>query len=201
MSLPVKRLSLFSRPTKRGFSLIELLLTLGVIAILLVAAFVIYPKVRLSQQINQEKANLSALQAGIRSMLAGQGGNYSVLGAVGETRGNRFANQARVVPITMNGGDYEGSTITNGWNGAVVLHSTVGSFEGYQAGRSFGIQYNGIPTEACVDFFTRTIGGFSAAWINGSTGAGTYLTPQSDVALVAQRCQLQSPATIHFVSN
>lgn len=186
----------------RGFSLIELLLALGVIAILLVAAFVIYPQVRVSQQINQEKSNLSMLQSGIRAALAPQGGNYAVLGAVTETTGNQFANQARIVPTSMNSGDFSGSTITNGWGGAVVLHATVGTFEGYRPGRSFGIQYNNVPQAACVDFVMRTIGGFSAAWVNGSTGAGTYLTPiNATPDRVATRCAIQNPATIHFVSN
>lgn len=189
-----------SRP--RGFSLIEMLLVLGVLAILLVAAFVVYPRVQLSNQINQEKANLSMLQNGIRSTLAPQGGKYTVLGAQGQTVGNRFANQARIVPATMNGGDYEGSTITNGWGGTVVIHSTTGSFEGHRPGRAFGIQYNNVPQDACVDFVMRTMGGFSAAWINGATAAGTYFTPANiSPDTVATRCQLQNPATIHFVSN
>jgi len=186
----------------RGFSLIELLLVLGVIAILLVAAFVVYPQVQVSRQINQEKSNLSMLQNGIRATLAPTGGNYTVLGAQTQTVGNRFANQARVVPSSMNGGDYSGTTITNGWGGDVIIHSTVGSFEGYSPGRSFGIQYNGVPQEACVDFVMRTLGGFSAAWVNGSTGAGTHLTPANITPdTVATRCTLQNPATIHFVSN
>mgnify|MGYP000363598201 CR=1 FL=1 len=186
----------------RGFSLIEMLLVLGVLAILLVAAFVVYPRVQLSNQINQEKANLSMLQNGIRSTLAPQGGKYTVLGAQGQTIGNRFANQARLVPSSMNGGDYQGSTITNGWGGAVVIHSTTGTFEGYAPGRSFGIQYNNVPQEACADFVMRTLGGFSAAWVNGATGAGTYLTPANITPdRVVARCQLQNPTTIHFVSN
>lgn len=186
----------------RGFSLIELLLVLGVIAILLVAAFVIYPQVQVSRQINQEKSNLSMLQNGIRATMAPTGGNYAVLGAQTQTVGNRFANQARVVPSSMNGGNYSGTTITNGWGGDVVIHATVGSFEGYGPGRSFGIQYNGVPQDACVDFVMRTLGGFSAAWVNGSTGSGTYLTPANITPdTVATRCALQNPATIHFVSN
>lgn len=186
---------------QRGFTLIEILLVLGVLALLLVAAFVVYPRVKTSQQINQEKSNLSMLQNGIRSTLATQGGNYSVLGAQGQTAGNRFANQARIVPTTMNGGNYDSTTITNGWGGTVVIHSTVGTFEGHRPGRAFGIQYNSVPQDACVDFVMRTMGGFSAAWINGSTGAGTYFTPANiSPDTVATRCQLQNPATIHFVS-
>lgn len=53
-----------------GFSLIELLLVLGVIAILLVAAFVVYPQVRDKQIVNREVSALRLMSAGIQSLYA-----------------------------------------------------------------------------------------------------------------------------------
>ena len=38
------------RKSKKGFSLLELLLVLGIIAALVVAAFIVYPKVQASQR-------------------------------------------------------------------------------------------------------------------------------------------------------
>lgn len=186
---------------RKGFSLIEMLLVLGVLAVLLIAAFVVYPRVKLSQQVHQEKANIFAIQTGIRSALLNQGGSFEALGFVENPTGNVFTNRARIVPSNMNGGDYSGSEILNGWGGRVVVHSTVGAFGGYTRGRTFGIQYNEVPKEACVQFVTETIGNFVAVWINGSTGAGTYLTPNSSVGKIIERCEVQPIATVHFVSD
>ncbi|EOZ4665291.1 prepilin-type N-terminal cleavage/methylation domain-containing protein, partial [Enterobacter asburiae] len=40
--------------SKKGFSLLELLLVLGIIAALVVAAFIVYPKVQASQRSQAE---------------------------------------------------------------------------------------------------------------------------------------------------
>ncbi|EGD5057419.1 prepilin-type N-terminal cleavage/methylation domain-containing protein, partial [Escherichia coli] len=40
--------------SKKGFSLLELLLVLGIIAALVVAAFIVYPKVQASQRAQAE---------------------------------------------------------------------------------------------------------------------------------------------------
>ncbi len=185
----------------KGFSLVEILLTIAIIALLALVAFLVYPRVRMALSIQQERSNLTALQNGIRSMLANQNGNYTALGAVEETTGNLLTNQAKVTPTSMNNGDYSSSTIVNSWGGKVVIHSTVGKFEGYAKGRAFGIQYNDVPKDACAQFVLGTISGFTAAWINGSTGAGTYFTPMNATPeRVLERCKLQEKATIHFVS-
>lgn len=53
-----------------GFSLIELLLVLGVLAILLIAAFVVYPQVRERMQIDQEVKTLQFASAKLKSVYA-----------------------------------------------------------------------------------------------------------------------------------
>jgi len=51
----------------RGFSLIELLLVLGVIAVLLVGMFVVYPMVRADMRANKEVAFIAAALARVQS--------------------------------------------------------------------------------------------------------------------------------------
>lgn len=53
-----------------GFSLIELLLVLGIVCILLVASFVIYPQVRDARLGNDEAARFSATAAGLSAYYA-----------------------------------------------------------------------------------------------------------------------------------
>lgn len=61
----------------RGFSLVEILLVLGIIAILAIAAFILYPQVSRSMRINQEIAFANAATAHVRSIF--QGGRYGAV--------------------------------------------------------------------------------------------------------------------------
>lgn len=60
----------FSFRRQAGFSLIELLLVLGVIAILLIAAFVVYPQVRERIQIDREVKAIQFVNAKLKSIYA-----------------------------------------------------------------------------------------------------------------------------------
>ena len=60
------------RKSKKGFSLLELLLTLGVIAGIIIAAFIVFPKVQASQKIDKESRNITAIQAGVKSLYGGR---------------------------------------------------------------------------------------------------------------------------------
>ena len=56
------------RKSKKGFSLLELLLVLGIIAALVVAAFIVYPKVQASQRAQAESNNIATIQAGVKAL-------------------------------------------------------------------------------------------------------------------------------------
>lgn len=190
-----------SLSSSKGFSLIELLLVLGVVAILLVAAFVVYPRVRQSQQINQEVSNLSTLQAGIRAAFAPTGGVYTALDTMQSTKGRQFVNQSRIAPSSMNGGDVNSTELKNSWGGDVIIHATISPYAGNAAGRMFAIRYNNVPAEACVDFVSRSVAKFDAMWVNGSSGT-SYLTPENfSVSQAVARCNVASPAEVVFMSN
>lgn len=57
---------------KEGFSLLELLLTLGIIAALIVAAFIIYPKVQLAQKTDQDLKDITTITHGIKELYSGK---------------------------------------------------------------------------------------------------------------------------------
>lgn len=117
---PCVRLHSPSRAT--GFSLIELLLVLGVLAILLVAAFVVYPQVRDRSQAQTEAENIRAIQSSVRSLFAMKGGNYEGLGRGRSVNDRGIANQARIFPVRMNDGDYsQDAVIRSTWGGEVYV--------------------------------------------------------------------------------
>ena len=187
---------------RRGFSLIELLLVLGVIAILLVAAFVIYPRVRLANQVNSEVTNIAAIQANVRSMMAPTNGQYSLVGSDSVTT-TATMNNARVFPAGMNSGNYEGSDIRNAWGGLVSVRATTVTHSTLLVGRGFSINYDDVPSDACVELITRAMKNFYAVQVAfGNTGNNIY--PDRDTAtvdLIVTRCNGAPTGTIRFIST
>ena len=78
---------------KKGFSLLELLLVLGIIAALVVAAFIVYPKVQASQRAQAESNNIATIQAGVKALYT------SASSFTGLT--NTVAVQAKIFPDNM----------------------------------------------------------------------------------------------------
>lgn len=179
----------FNRNAK-GFSLIELLLVLGVLAILLVAAFVVYPQVRDRNQANAEVANLTSIKANLNNLYAPRGGNYAGLTT-------EVANQARAFPASMNGGTYTASApITSSWGGSVTVAATTTAVAGIPAGRAFSITYNGVPSGVCLGLVSGAATNFQSVTVGGTevvTSAGF------NPATAAAQCN--GTPTVVFTSN
>ena len=82
-----------NKKSKKGFSLLELLLVLGIIAALVVAAFIVYPKVQASQRAQAESNNIATIQAGVKALFT------SASSFTGLT--NSVAVQAKIFPDNM----------------------------------------------------------------------------------------------------
>jgi hypothetical protein len=180
----------------KGFSLIELLLVLGVLAILLVAAFVVYPQVRDRNQANTEASNLTSIKAGVNNLYASKGGNYT-----GLTSG--VANQARVFPASMNQGTYTSAApITSSWggnvsvaaNGATTIANTPNGV--IAANRSFTITYESVPAGVCLPLVSAASNNFQGVLVGGtSVLTSTGFNP----ATAATQCT--GNANVVFISN
>ena len=149
---------------KNGFSLIELLLVLGVLAILIVAAFVIYPRVRDNARINDEVSNLSVMKAGLVNLYASKGRDYTGLTT-------QVANQARAFPARMNQGVYTGTAVTSSWGGAVEVQGQSAAITvpiAVPAGRAFRILYNDVPENICLGLVSAASGHFFKISVGGT---------------------------------
>ncbi|WP_411909733.1 type 4 pilus major pilin [Pectobacterium versatile] len=85
----------------KGFSLLELLLVLGVIAGLVVSMFIIYPKVQTSKRVEMESKNIAAIQAEVKALYS-SAPNYSELNNTVAINDNIFpdmtlSNERKVV--------------------------------------------------------------------------------------------------------
>lgn len=153
-----------STKNNKGFSLIEMLLVLGVLAVLLVAAFVVYPRVRDASRANNEVANLTAIKASINNLYATKGGNYS-----GLTTG--VANQARAFPASMNSGTYTGEAITSSWGGEVKITPAAGANS-----RTFDIEYAAVPEGVCLGLVSGAAGNFKQITVGTKKVLGVTTT-------------------------
>lgn len=180
----------FNRNTAKGFSLIELLLVLGVLAILLVAAFVVYPQVRDRNQANAEVSNLTTIKANINNLYAARGGNYNGLD-------EGVANQARVFPTSMNGGDFSAEAdITTAWGEGVTIAPA--PLNG-NADRAFTITYAGVPEGVCLGLVSGAAGNFEDVTVGGTTVMTT--DGQFDPAAAAAQCNTAAGGPVVFTSN
>ncbi|ECI4633274.1 type IV pilin, partial [Salmonella enterica subsp. enterica] len=173
------------RKSKKGFSLLELLLVLGIIAALVVAAFIVYPKVQASQRAQAESNNIATIQAGVKALYT------SASSFTGLT--NTVAVQAKIFPENMLSGT--GNTVKpiNAFKGDVTL-AAAATGPSAVAGSSFTITYANVPAAECTKITTATAGNFYIATVNTKVvkPAGDTL----DVAATTAACNNATSNTI-----
>ena len=175
--------------SKKGFSLLELLLVLGIIAALVVAAFIVYPKVQASQRSQAESNNIVTIQAGVKALYT-SASSFTGLN-------NSVAVQAKIFPDNMLSGSGNSATPINAFKGAVTL-GVANTGPSSAAGSSFTITYDNVPAAECTKIMTATAGNFYIAQVGSTTvkPAGGTL----DVAATAGACSDANSNTLIFTS-
>lgn len=183
----------FKNPHKKqAFSLIEMLLVLGVLSILLLAAFVLYPQLRDSSQANKEASNLASIKAVINNMYLTQG-NYQGLMT-------GLANQARAFPASMNEGNYgnvTSSAIRTSWGGRVQVDnidyeiSLRGASSRVLApNHSFVIRYFNVPVNICLKLIPSAAGNFDSILVGSGSNDTDVLNDNSlDMEALTTACK------------
>ena len=173
-----------------GFSLIEVLLVIGVIAITMVAIFIAYPQVRERNQVNTENQRIFRIVGTVRNIYAL---NPEYTGLTTDV-----ANLARAFPAEMNDGNYAvGQAIQHIWEGAVTLNVDPTN------NRLFQITYAGVPSENCVMLATGVLQNFQRIEIP----AGTVVYNKSvstgvNIGAIAEACTSSGPlATLAFFTQ
>ncbi|ECA3699875.1 prepilin-type N-terminal cleavage/methylation domain-containing protein [Salmonella enterica subsp. enterica serovar Muenchen] len=167
------------RKSKKGFSLLELLLVLGIIAALVVAAFIVYPKVQASQR----------AQAGVKALYT------SASSFTGLT--NTVAVQAKIFPDNMLSGTGNAAKPINAFKGNVTL-AAAATGPSSAAGSSFTITYDNVPAAECVKITTAAAGNFYTAKVGSKVVKAADGT--LDVAATAAACNNATSNTLVFTS-
>lgn len=146
---------------KKGFSLLELVLVVGIIAGLVIAAFIVYPKIQSYRNVKIEANNISTLKAEVSALYASVAGDLPK-----DANLNSIMIQAKVIPQSMR---YNSLRLRNVWGGDVY----VGTYN-IAGAASFAIQYNHVPRDECAKLVMQTATGFEQVVVGselpGDTG-------------------------------
>lgn len=160
----------------KGFGLVELVLVLGVLALLVVAVFAVFVSVQRKNAVTLETQRLTAVAAVVRQVYGTQR-DYSTLTT-------DVANAARAFPVAMNGGVYTaGAPVRNYWDGAVMVGPLASS------PHQFVVRYAGVPSESCAALVIDTEARFSRVQIGATVvkdrAGGFQFDPNQAVAVCA----------------
>ncbi|EMY6875388.1 prepilin-type N-terminal cleavage/methylation domain-containing protein [Escherichia coli] len=173
---------------KKGFSLLELLLVLGVIAALVVSAFIVYPKVRDARYVDIEAKHIGQIYASVKTVYTGQP-NYSGLSTTAVAMPAQFFPDDMISEKT--------TWAISSWGGYVVVDSNNVSPSGGTAS-SFTISYSDVPESVCVRLISAVESSFYNIYlskhkgINNDKNSGALVKENgnsTDIALAASTCQ------------
>lgn len=171
----------------KGFTLVEILLVVGFIALAGIGIYTIYAKVQVSNQANQESRNLDTLRAGVKSLYASR---PSFLGVT-----NTVANNARVTPDNMRTDD--AAAIINSFGGAVTVEPV-----NLGGGTNNGLRiiYTEVPSAVCSKLVTSAGVQFNSVHVAGTEVKKFGSNEALDVAEAASQCNGTDTVEMFFDS-
>lgn len=180
--------------TQQGFSLLELLLVLAVIAALGVAAFLIYPRVQAGRSASSTAQVLSGAQASVGAIFTN--GNYSKLDS-------SVAYNADVFPESMKGAT--AGTFSNEWDGPVTIFgSNADGTANATSGRFMTITYADVPANVCKKLVPAAAANFGRVEVGTTVVVDQYAaTPVAlDEAAVITACGTgTTPVDLEFIAR
>lgn len=135
-------LYLKNKMKKQGFSLLELLLVMGIVAALIIAAFIIYPKVMTQVRVTNELRNIATIMTGIKQLYQGKSDF--------EGFGTAVLIKSKIAPDNML---QPGNNVMlrNSWEGYFSMgNSGYGVAGGGTIWNAFTIKTAGIPSADCL---------------------------------------------------
>ncbi|GGF91988.1 MULTISPECIES: type 4 pilus major pilin [Cysteiniphilum] len=132
-----------------GYSVIELLIVIGVIAFLIIIVFTIGTMLWGKSKDQQMTSGVDAISQGIHSIYAAAGGNYNDVSSL-------VAIRSGSVPSTLVK-DSAAGIIGTAWYGDDNASTIV--VNPAQGGRQFSVQLNAIPSSSCTSIGSKYLNG------------------------------------------
>ncbi|CHQ65375.1 type IV pilin protein [Salmonella enterica subsp. enterica serovar Typhi] len=173
-----------TKRSKKGFSLLELLLVFGIIAALIVGVFMIYPKISSGQKVDSDIKILGTLNAGIKELYSGQAG-YTGLSV-------DTLIKAKIVPEEI----VDEGLIWDSWGANVQI-------EPYYDG-SFYIGFENVSVDACPKFVTQAGSSYFKIVVASTEVKNTEAGQELDMANLSKACISNDdgyggrPITVYF---
>lgn len=184
------------RNSKKGFTLVEILLVVGFIALAGIGIYTVYSKVQMSNAALTEGKNLDTVRAGVKNLFGGSQ-NYAAL----TTNGNSILNDARITPDSMRKVPYNPADpiINNSFGGEVVVSKTN---LGLGTDNGFRVTYPNVPGAVCAKLVTGAGTGWDAIGVTTANNVKAFGTGSVNVATLATACAADtgSGVTIIFES-
>ena len=136
---------------ERGFTLLELTMSLAIIAVLVGGIVLFFSSASASQKTSDAMYELGDIQQAVHSMYSGQA-DYSSLGA----NGAQIISQSQQIPAKWGGGS---GSLTDPFGGAVSITAEGNAIAGGPGPNgAFIVEMDSIPTSACVKMVTQDLG-------------------------------------------
>ena len=150
---------------QNGVTLLELLMVVGIAAVISVSALIFFKSTDESNKVAMEAKNVGTLASAIANMFAAQG-SYDGLT-------NATLHGSNVLPDNMRGA---GGNIKHAWaaDGVVVSSEKLNATSYNDV---FVITYSKVPDKSCVDLMSKTYASFVAATVNGNAVTGVAAIP------------------------
>lgn len=194
----MKILKNLRKKSNKGFTLTEILLVVGFIALAGIGVYVVYNKVQTGNAANTEARNIDAIRAGVKNIY-GATVNYTNLT-------NKVLLDARVVPDNMRAGN-SGTAIINSFGGTVTVAPVTFNAGPGNTNNAFSITYTNVPVDVCSKLVSVAAPGFNKVAIGTGTGTEVKNTAgangnELDIAAATSNCAAAAGtgAEIEFTS-
>lgn len=178
------------RRTSSGYTLIELLIVLAVMAALIIGAFYLYPKVQSSRAANAQAVILQSFQANMKSLFTN--GDYQKVSNLVTAQAGMWNDQMI--------GPTPSAVITTEWGTLVTVKPATASGAAPAAGKPaqyFVVTYAGVPSDVCQKLVPTLVGSWEKVTVGTTVvqDQNAAAAVQYDPSLLAASCGGSSGST------